>query len=265
MQKTLTIYAFIITSIVFAQEPANLYDALNIATKQRVLAQKMAKDKLFLEVNKKTNIAQKELEKSTTEFEKNLHLLKNFALTKQMLHEIEEQEFAYRLYKDLILETTKKSMSEIVKHNSLFLSICDDVVKNIITYSKANTTQNKNKKYITENIALATSAASRVKLLSQRLVLYYGLNIYKIENIKPNQIKDISKKIENNLNYLTLLEFNTLEIDDSLGEVVFLWNQIKSEINNSDKISPLELFDLCNEILIKADNTTQLYVDLNKS
>jgi len=246
----------------FSQKTLNLFDAVNLANKQRVLVQTMAKDKLFIEVGEKTSTAKKELQLAVTEFERNLEQLKTFAPTKDIKHEIIEEEFAYNYYKKLIMDTTKKSMNEIVKYNGIFLSICDDVVRNLIIHSKTN---NQNQKYIVKNTSRATSAAIRINLLSQRLALYYALNEFNISKVDKQTLTNLENKVENNINYLTLIEFNTLEIDDSLGELVFIWHQVKGKLSESKKVSANTLFDLCNEIATKAKKTKSLYINLNKS
>ena len=264
MKKILTFVAICVSLLLNSQNKSEMSKAIDLASIQRVLVQQMAKDKLFIEVNNKTSVAEKELEQAIISFEKNLETLKNLAPNKKIKHEIQEEEFAYRYYKHLILQTTKKSMHEIVDYNSVFLAICDDVVKEFTEQSFLKNTS-KNEKYLAENINKATSAAHRIKLLSQRLTLYYALNNFKFTKVETKKIQRMSMTIENKLNYLTLLEFNTLDIDDSLGELVFLWNLIKTKISDDKEALPAdELFDLCNLVLNKAEITSELYLNLNK-
>ncbi len=256
----------------FSQKKPYLSQAVNLAGKQRMLGQRIAKDKLYIEANKKTKFAKKEQESAIAAFEYGIKYLRSFAPTKEIKHKIDIQEFTFKVYKDLIQETTKKSMNEVVECNTLFLGICDDVVTSLIEYSKTKSNSDKNKNYVLQNIAKATGASGKLRYLTQRLTLYYALNAYEVKRISPKEINTIVQTMEKNLNYLTVLEFNTLEIDDSLSEVLYYWNELKSKLYTngkvkmrSKKINAEELFDLCNTVLAKANATTQMYADLNKS
>jgi len=262
------------TTFSFTQKKVHLGQAVNIAGKQRMLGQRMAKDKLFIEVNKKTKFAKKEQAAAMAAFESGINVLKTFAPTREIMHKVEIQEFAYKRYKDLILNSSRKSLEEVIDCNTVFLSICDDVVTSIIEYSrtKSNIGVSKNQKYILENIAKATGASGKLRYLTQRLTLYFSLDAYQVREIRAKEIDRIVRAMEKNLNYLTVLEFNTLEIDDSLSEVLYEWAKLKTSLYKngtidlkSGNIDPEEFFELCNTILEKANATTQMYADLNES
>ena len=103
MKKILTFVAICVSLFLNSQNKSEMSKAIDLASIQRVLVQQMAKDKLFIEVNNKTSVAEKELEQAIISFEKNLETLKNLAPNKKIKHEIQEEEFAYRYYKHLIL------------------------------------------------------------------------------------------------------------------------------------------------------------------
>ncbi|MDB4297771.1 type IV pili methyl-accepting chemotaxis transducer N-terminal domain-containing protein, partial [Flavobacteriaceae bacterium] len=102
-----------------------LAGAINIAGKQRMLGQRMAKDKLYLEANKLTDKSEKELEKAIEAFELGIKILKDFAPTDLVKHKVNIQEYAFKQYKKTILDDSKESMDEIIKTNTLFLAICN--------------------------------------------------------------------------------------------------------------------------------------------
>ncbi len=275
MKNKLLLILIITTNLnIFSQKTHYLSQAVNLAGKQRMLGQRMAKDKLYIEASKKGKDAEKELEAAINAFEYGIKYLRTFAPTKTIKYKIDVQEFTFNTYKKLIEGTTKKSMNEVVACNTLFLAICDDVVTSLIDYSKtkSNLSTDKNKNYVLQNIAKATGASGKLRYLTQRLTLYYALNSFDVKKVTPKEINTIVQTMEKNLNYLTVLEFNTLEIDDSLSEVLYYWNKLKSMlykngkvIMNSKKITTEELFDLCNTVLAKANATTKMYADLNKS
>ncbi|MGY5352440.1 type IV pili methyl-accepting chemotaxis transducer N-terminal domain-containing protein [Wenyingzhuangia sp. IMCC45533] len=273
--KTKTLLFLLITFLstnLFSQKTQYLSQAVNLAGKQRMLGQRMAKDKLYMEANTKSKAAEKEMEAAIAAFEYGVKYLKTFAPTKTIRYKVDVQEFAFNTYRELITATTKKSMKQVVECNTLFLAICDDVVTGLIDYSKTRPNNDKNKNYVLQNIAKATGASGKLRYLTQRLTLYYALNSFDVKKVTPEQIHTIVQTMERNLNYLTVLEFNTLEIDDSLSEVLYYWNKLKSVIYKdgkvvmkSKKISIEELYDLCNTVLAKANATTKMYADLNKS
>lgn len=273
LTKPLLLIACFSTLFMFSQKKTYLSQAVNLAGKQRMLGQRMAKNKLYIEAAKKTKKPEKELEAAISAFQYGLKYLKEFAPTKEIKYKIAVQEFTFNTYKEIITGTTNKSMEEMIAHNTLFLAICDDVVTSLINYSKIKAKNNKNKtqKYVIENIAKATGASGKLRYLTQRLTLYYAMNAFDLKKITPKQIDTIVRTMESNLNYLTVLEFNTLEIDDSLSQVLYFWNQLKSilykngKVNMKADISPKDLYELCNTILSKANTTTKMYADLNKS
>jgi len=257
----------------FSQAEMSLTQAINIAGKQRMLGQRMAKNKVFIKANKKKNIATKELENTIINFQKNLKILKSFPSTPEIKHKIAIQENIYNSYKKAILNKNKESLLEVAETNSLFLNICDDLVTELIKHSKTlpKTETNKHKNYVIDKIAEATGASGKLRYLTQRLTLYFAMNEFGFKNITTTQLNEIVKTMEVNLNYLTILEFNTLDIDDSLSQVSYYWNQLKNSLYeegnlniNTKKINASLLYDLSNTVLEKANKATKMYADLNK-
>lgn len=258
----------------FSQKKISVGEAVNIAGKQRMLSQRMAKNKLYIEANTNSREAKKELNKSILAFELGLNKLKNFAPNKHVKYQIELQDLAFRYYKQFMEKSTESSMQEAIDCNTLFLTLCDRGVTSIINYSKNNNkvSIDKNQKYVLENIAKATGASGKLRYLTQRLTFYYAMNSFKTREVTANEIDEIISTMEKNLSYLTVLEFNTLEIDDSLSQILFYWGKLKSLLHKkgeidmeSTKITPEKLYDLCNIILSKANTTTKMYADLDKS
>ncbi|MGY5352438.1 type IV pili methyl-accepting chemotaxis transducer N-terminal domain-containing protein [Wenyingzhuangia sp. IMCC45533] len=272
--KHLLTALILVTSIKnYSQKKLHLSEAVNIAGKQRMLCQRMAKAKVYIKASKKTKLADQELEKSMIAFQNGIEILREFAPDDNIKYKIDMQEFTFKTFKKQLTKNNKKALREVIATNTLFLQQCDDVVTSIINYSKTQTNNNdRNEKYVLENIAKATGASGKLRYLTQRLTLYYAINAYEFDKVTSDQIDEIVRTMERNLNYLTVLEFNTLEIDDSLSEVLYYWNELKKSLYrdgkidlNSKKVQPEELFDLCNTILNKANTTTKMYADLNKS
>ncbi len=271
-KETLLFILLIITCIStsFAQKKEDLFNAINIAGNQRMLGQKMAKNKLFIEVNRKRIEAEKEVEKTIEEFEEGLEVLEKIAPDNTVKYKVNIQKFAFRSYKTLILDTTKKSMREVITWNTLFLKICDDVVRSLSNYTKTNDIGlNKNEEYTLKLIAEATEESGQLRYLTQRLSLYYALDFYDRHKVNDQEIYQLVNTIDKNIGHLTTLEFNTVDIDDDLSTLLYEWNILKKELyENGDKnkklkkMSPEKLYDSSNNILDKATHLTNLYTKL---
>lgn len=259
-----------------AQSKTYLSKAVNIAGKQRMLGQRMAKNKVFIKAHKKKDVANYELEQTLIAFENGLKVLTDFAPTPRIKEKLAIQAYFYKHYKQEILDKSNASLTEVLDTNTLFLNVCDDVVTELINYSKTipNNNSNNEKKhenYVIDKIAEATGASGKLRYLTQRLTLYFSMNEFGYKDVSTDELAEIIKDLDANLKYLTVLEFNTLDIDDSLGLVHFYWDQLKFNLYTNgiltmtpEKIDATLLYELCNNILDKANTTTKMYADLNK-
>ncbi len=275
IKRLLLAIILIYTSInAFSQKKISLSQAINVAGKQRMLGQRMAKNRIYIESNINKSFAKVELKKAMDAFEKGLKILRDFAPSKEIKFKVETQDFAYRIgYQNIVTASDDKTLEQMLEYNTLFLKICDDTVKSLVAYSRENKNPNftKNQQYIYEKVAEATSVSGKLRYLTQRLNLYYAIHVKEYQNITSKEMNAIVGALDSNLEYLTLLEFNTLEIDDSLSEVIYYWDKLKKVVyrkgivsNQKRKISLEELYTLCNKVLSKANDTTKLYADLGK-
>ncbi|MGY6648780.1 type IV pili methyl-accepting chemotaxis transducer N-terminal domain-containing protein [Wenyingzhuangia sp. IMCC45574] len=276
MKKIYTLFIMFSMFFVVAngQEKLHLSHIVNLAGKQRMLGQRIAKDKVFIKANQLKENAEVEQEKAIAAFESGLAKIKSYAPTETIKYKVSVQEYAFKYYKKEVLKGSNSSMEDVINTNTIFLAICDDLVTELIKYSKIKTKENKdkNQRYILEKIAEATGASGKLRYLTQRLTLYFAMREFAITTVKPAEIDEIFKTMDENLNYLTILEFNTLEIDDALSQVQYHWSKIKKAIYtdgvidlNKSQITAKELFNLANTVLQKANTATKMYADLNKS
>lgn len=266
-KATILVTLFLLICLnVFSQKETPISKAINIASKQRMLAQRMAKDKLFILVNKNSIEAKQELKTTLKSFEEGLVFLKEFAPTNAIKYKINLQEVAYATYKKQISKRNEKSMIEIFDLNTMFLTTCEDIFISLIDYNEAEENNKKqNEKNLNEHIIKAIKSTGKLCYLTQRLALYYTMNEYGVKQVPSTEIETIKNTIDNNLNYLSVLEFNTFEIDDSLSQVLFSWNRLKSKLRKRElsKIYPLDLFKLCNQVLTDIDVANRMYSTLS--
>ncbi|MDO3693805.1 type IV pili methyl-accepting chemotaxis transducer N-terminal domain-containing protein [Wenyingzhuangia sp. chi5] len=258
----------------FSQAKISISDAINIAGRQRMLGQRMAKDKVYLAADVNSTEAKKELEYTISIFQNGLKILKDFAPTDLIKSRVEEEEKTFNVYKTYILDDSKKAMQIVVNTNTIFLKICDNLVIEILEYAKQQPLNNINipNKNLELKIPEATNIAGELRYLTQRLTLYYAINNYHIKNISPSEIDKIIKTLDKNINYLTALDINTLKIEEEINDIRIDWMKLKKGIYKDEKIdfeakkiNPIKLYKVCNRILYKANVTAKMYTELAKS
>jgi len=272
---------FLLTVIIFGistqgssqKRSITFADAMEIAIRQKTLCQRMAKDKLYIEARKNKVKADKELDRSILAFKKGLEDLKTFTPTEAIRLKVAVQEYTFEAYEETILKTSKKSMRRIIRTNSLFLNICDDLVKELSAYSdNKNRKYSRTQRYSRQQIDNITRISGTISYSTQRLAFYYAMNSFNVQKVPTEDIIKIINTISIALTRLTISEFNTLEIDDSLSELIYYWSKLKNQIISrsnslkytSEKFSETELFEATNTVFDKSDIVTRLYANLNK-
>lgn len=262
------IIAFTNSLFVFSQKKLKLSDVLDIADKQRTLTQKIAKNQVFILFDKEHTPQSKELKNSILEFEFAIEILRNFAPNKSIKYKIDIQELAFKRYKRLILESSKQSINEVISINTLILQICTDVFDSFLSYSMTKSKE-KNNPRIIESIHKCVLESGNIRYLTQRLSLYHAVNDFKLRTIYPDEIDEILLKIEKSINSLTISEFNTLEIDDTISKVLYYWGNLNKELKNSgknkagiSKIPSKKLYNLSNAVLSKSKPLTKMYAQI---
>ena len=272
MKKRFLFLSLILLTLTTTYSQTSLSEAVNIAGKQRMLGQRMAKNKVFLNAHKKQKFASKELQETFTSFQKGLEILNEYAPTKAIKIKIAIQSYAYKQYKEQILDESNQSVKEVFASNTTFLHVCDDLVTEIIKHSETLPDSKKNHSKTIDQIAKATGASGKLRYLTQRLTLYFSINEFGFENVSPLEVNTIIKDLDANLKYLVALDFNTTEINKSLAEITSSWNTLKGNLYSNNKvnmtpknINAVSLYDLSNAILDKANTATKMYANLNKS
>ena len=227
---------------------------MNIAAKQRMLSQRIAKDYLYMHNNIAVTKTKKELEVSLRNFfeahkillssikDEDVHNLLEFvALSSNDFQETINQ--AFTLDNAQLILDLSESMLEGSQYivNSLKSSIKSEQFKIIDT-------------------------AGRQRMLSQRIAKYY---IAYQSGIKDeNTIRSMKKTVIEFSENLTLLvnnEKNTPLIQKRIDEINKLWGIVHKFYNNIEKGGlPLIVFTTTNKISKKMNDITQLYLGIKK-
>ncbi len=269
MKKLFTVsFIFIFCSVTYSQQKMKFIDAVIAAGKQRTLVEAIAKNKVFIKHGKKKNSYEKDLNNSILEFELSLEILKDFSFSDEVSYKIEIQELAFKRFKNLIYDTDKTSLNEAILMNPLFLKICNDVFYSFLDKYEENV---KETSFSFSGISLAIKASSNIGFLTEQLTLFHAINNFKEKTIYPNEIEKIAELLNKSLNFLTISEFNTLEIDDVLSKSIYYLKQSKKNLFTGKKesrvltnIHPEELNKLNSTVLQKSSPLTKLYINLTE-
>lgn len=264
MKQFTYILIFLSSLTIFSQKKQiHFSEVINIAAKQRMLGQKMIKDKLFITYNKNGDIAEIELKNTIAEFSIALEILKDFSQNETIKYKVDVLELTFKNVKKLLKSRSKKSIIELVEMNTLFLKMCDSVFQSFLKTSIPN-----GKNHLFKDVNKAIHISGSLRYLTQRLALYQAIHAFKIRTVYPDEFYDLIIKIEKGLNTLTISEFNTLAIDDTLSRVLYYWNKLKLELHKKgktatgmSKIKPVRLFTLSNSLLDKIDPVVKMYTE----
>ncbi|HEY6143315.1 MAG TPA: type IV pili methyl-accepting chemotaxis transducer N-terminal domain-containing protein [Flavobacterium sp.] len=271
MKKILFLLTIFSATSLFAQT-LTLGQAINMAGKQRMLSQRMAKDKIYKTMNKLTKEVDNELISSITLFDQNLKLLFAFAPTKEIKYKLEIVDLMWADYKKNLLERSRTATSYIFDRNTSMLNSCDNVVKELIAYSETLPKATSTKAYDNTVLSTTISNSGKLRYLTQRLTLYYSSTYYKVNKDGTAEIKEAIDMFEKTLTSVNVSVLNNSDTEFKISEIYRVWNNLKSNMykndvividRNQDSMDPVDVYQKANEILNNADQLTNLYSMLN--
>lgn len=259
-------------SALFAQTVATLTPAgaINTSGKQRFLSQRMGKNFIFLTFGLNPEIAQRELASSKIIFEENLKALKAFPANEVIKQKLDKEEKLWLEYKKLLeLEPNRVNATNILNYNTALLTATDDVVQEYVKYTSE--LKNKTESVSAATVAVNTNTSGRIRMLSQRLTLYYGAYYSDCGDAAVNlkTLKAAGEAIQASLSQLITSDINTSEIDDSLSDLIIDWHEIEERCTKDNcltfenkQMDPKQMFTVCNKMLSKVDKAVGMYAKL---
>jgi hypothetical protein len=253
----LSLCALVMPNILFAKEHhtrVNTSKLIDIAGKQRMLSQRIAKDYMYVGKRIATSKADKQLKASLSEFLKihnELSSLINDSEIKNLLDFV-------ALSSNELKETANKDFTLDNAH--LILDLTESMLEGnqyIVDSLKAS-------HKIKESNVLETAAKQR--MLSQRIAKYYIAYQSGIKDENTvNSMKDTVKQFSDNLQLLLNYKKNTPQINKKLKEIEKLWKIVHKFYNNIEKGGlPLIVFNTTDNITKKMDEVTKLYIQKGK-
>jgi len=225
---------------------------INIAGKQRMLSQRIAKDYLYKGAGIAKDKASKEMKNSIIEFNKGIEIL-----TK----DINDEEI-----KNLI-EFVKMSMDElnsIIKtpFNTNNAQLVLDLSESMLEGSQY-IVDNLKQKYKLKSVKVVDKAGQQ-RMLAQRIAKYYiayQLGIKDKNTIE--QTKSAVKQFSDNNKFLTSYKDNTPAINEELHKVNRLWKIVhKFYLNIKKGGLPIIVYNTTNDITKKMDDITHMYIKI---
>jgi hypothetical protein len=243
-----------LSSNLCAKDKLSANELLNLAGKQRMLSQRIAKDYLYIGKNIAKSKANRELKES----------MKSFLLAhKRLVSSIDNSEIKnllefVALSSGEFKDTSEKAFS--LDNAQLILDLSESMLEG----SQYVFDSLKNSLKIKESDIIATAAKQR--MLSQRIAKYY---ISYQSGIKDRNsvemMRETVKQFGDNLNTLIKNSTNTKEINHKLAEINRLWKIVHKFYINIEKGGlPLIVFNTTDNITKKMDEITKLYLANSK-
>ena len=250
--RTIISFILLLSTLSFANM-SNI-ELINIAGKQRMLSQRIAKDYLYIGKRVARSKADRQLKKS----------LKDFLVShKKLLLSINNPEIKNLLdFVDLSSNDFRDIASQDFDLDNAQLIL--DLSESMLEGSQYVFDSLQKKFNIKESKVIGQSTKQR--MLSQRIAKYY---ISYQSGIKDKNTVDMMKEsvklFSNNLKDLKKNSINTPQINRKLSEVDRLWKIVHKFYNNIEKGGlPLIVFNTTDNITKKMDEITKMYISLHK-
>lgn len=240
--------------------------AINLAGKQRMLSQRLAKVKVLNAVGASSVDLKAEFKSSETIFERNLKILDLNSLNQsaKIKAMINQEESEWKRFKTLV-DQLNPPVSEVLDAAKKLLDKCHALVMAIEEESK-----------FTKQLAVSSSmdqlkvetvnVAGKQRMLSQKLCLYYAAcRAYrkgKNADAACSQYRNIYTSMDSVVNDLMVSELNNSEIDMTISKILDVM-EAEINVNRKDFIDnkvPLQkVMTTTNKLLELFNKLTSLY------
>ena len=252
----IAIITFILFSSIylFSQEMNEGVNLINIAGKQRMLSQRIAKDYLYVHKNIAMSKTEKELKYSLESFFRSHKLLTEVIKDEEINNlldfvELSSNDFNQTINRPFSLDNAQLvlDLSESMLEGSQYVV---DSLKSAIKVEESQIIE----------------IVGKQRMLAQRIAKYYIAYQTGIKDANTvRSMKQTVSEFNKNLNTLLTNEENTPLIREKINEVNKLWKIVHKFYNNIEKGGlPLIVFNTTDKITKKMNEITQLYLNIHK-
>lgn len=271
--KKLINYLFILNiCFCFAQKETTISQALNLASKQSMLCERLAKEKVFKVTNPNNYDIEQKLGVSLIQFERNISRLQKMVLPETTLFLIKTTEMLWFSYKKSLLDKDNISTIKTMEYNKIMFYYCEKVFTDILKYAKKNKAYPYNTSL--ENFSDAYIASNKIKQLSQKLSLFHNAYYSKVNDYDSINYNSIISDIDTAIVTITKIEKSNPAIDEKTKKINQEWNALKTELQNANTTNfefkekypkPDYVLKKSNELLKDADLLTRHYKEQNET
>jgi len=270
MKKIIT-YLFLCNLYVsFAQNNTTISQALNIASKQSMLCERLAKEKVFKVTNPNSFNPEQKLGVSLIQFERNISRLQDMPLPEKTLTLIKTTEMLWFSYKKSLIDKDHISTLKTMEYNKIMLSFCEKVFNDILLHAK----NNKSYPYNTskESFPSAYIASNKLKHLSQKLSLFYNSYYSRVNEYNSKDYNAVFSDIDTAMMEIGKLKESSPIISEKTKEIEKEWAALKITLQEVGKSNfeikekypkPEEVLKKNDELLKDADLLTRYYKEQN--
>ena len=256
LKKALLLLTFgllVSTTTLSAKEYTRL-ELLNLAGKQRMLSQRIAKDYFYIGKGVNVSKATKQLKASIQAFNKSQKILSQ---------SIKDDEIQNML---MFVDMSSEEFSAIamepysLDNGALILDLSESMLEGSQYVVEAI------KKGLKQQVSSIVDISGRQRMLSQRIAKYYISYQAGIKDKNSiTQMQDAVKLFDDSHHKLMANKTNSAEINKALKKVDRLWKIVYKFYLNIEKGGlPIIVYNTTDDIMKKMNDITQMYVRLKK-
>lgn len=273
MKKVFSIVLLLSTISIFSQGKITIPQAINIISKQSMLSQRMAKDRMYKDHSENAkDVSQRKLISSVVQFENNLSSIQSMSLPDEIQAEITHIKLLWFGYKQSVLgDENEQTSTEIMQYNDVVLSVCENVFSNLLKMAK----KKKSYPYNTNSpkFSEAYISVNNLKHTTQRLSLYYTAYFYKIAKYDGDTFEGIISDIDYEVQAVSNIKNLNVEYLKRTTQIQNEWESLKKlliDVRDKKFISvrtspkPELIYEGSNKLLKLSDLLGRTYKAVNE-
>ncbi|WP_010523197.1 type IV pili methyl-accepting chemotaxis transducer N-terminal domain-containing protein [Aquimarina agarivorans] len=270
MKKNYLFIALLFVSTLMVSANITPNQMINIAGKQRMLSQKLAKVYLMKAYGANLPELNKELKIGKIIFENNIKTLSINAqkmFSDQVRSKINKEIVTWENFKIYLEKPVNEVfITKILELSNKLLTDTDEVVKSL-----QNESFMLSDFKISDEVLQTIDLSGKQRMLSQRLCVYFiakklFLKRKEYNETVENYLKSIFNELDETLVTLLSKEINNNKIDEAIGSTLIAFEKIREQRHQflTGTASMNMVYDTTNELTNLYDGLTSIYAELDK-